>query len=252
MKTITQTSGFSSDRFLQLCKRFIAINQRTWAIGFAGALGLVIVVWLMQNYLGVSGLMIVVTIRNLTSLLFLLGGLIITSSMFNELHYTSSPSQIYTLPASTFEKLFAAWFLSYFCYTIIGVVIMYFINMILGFTPLIPEHHDIVTPMADKYGEIIGSSILTYTTYHSIFLLGAVYFRKNNLIKTALCIILFFLSLGVIFILLFFVLGTESFKVQMSAEAIFGLSGLRIAISIAVTFLFFFFSYIRLKNRQVA
>lgn len=253
MKTITQTPGFSFDRFLQVCKRFITINQRTWAIGFAGALGLIIAVWLMYNFVGERDILMYGTISSLLQLLYLLGGLIITSSIFNELHNTGSASQLFTLPASTFEKLSAAWFLSYLCYTVIAIILIVLIHAILGFTTDIPQHavHLSIIDM-DLF-----SQVLSYTTYHSIFLLGAVYFHKNNFVKTALSIILFFLSLGIIFIILFFISGAESFSGQISAETIFGLSAgaawiFRVIISIAITALFLFFSYIRLKNRQVA
>lgn len=253
MKTITQTSGFSFDRFLQVCKRLIAINQRTWGIGFAGALGLIVVVWLLYSSVGERDILMYGTISSLLQLLYLLGGLIITSSIFNELHNTGSASQLFTLPASTFEKLSAAWFLSYLCYTVIAIILIVLIHFILGLSTDIPN-----SAINSTRSDIdLFSQILSYTTYHSVFLLGAVYFRKNNFVKTALSIILFFLSLGIIFIIVFFVSGAQSFSGQINAKTIFGFSAgsvlvFRVIISIAITAMFLFFSYIRLKNRQVA
>ncbi|MEX0662862.1 MAG: hypothetical protein WEA58_15085 [Balneolaceae bacterium] len=250
MKTITQTSEFSFDRFLQVCKRFMAINQRTWAIGFAGALGLILAVWLMYDFVGERDILMYSTISSLLQLLYLLGGLILTSSIFNELHNTGSASQLFTLPASTFEKLSAAWFLSYVCYTFIAVILIVLLYTILGFTTDIPESvvNSTITDM-----DLI-SQIFSYTTYHSIFFLGAVYFRKNNFMKTALSIILFFLSLV---LLQFLLLATGFGSSILYSETILGFSFesatiFRIVISIAITVLFLFFSYIRLKNRQVA
>ncbi len=253
MKAITHTPGFSLDRFILLCKRFITINQRTWGLGFAGALSLILAVWLLYTIVGGHDLVMYSTIAGLLQLLYILGGLLITSSIFNELHNAGSASQLFTLPAGTFEKFFAAWFLSYLCFTVIAFILIVLIHTILGLTIDIPE----IAVNLNITDMNLFSQILSYTTYHSIFLLGAVYFRKNNFTKTALSIILFLSSLGIIFIILFYTPGTEIFRGQITDKTIFGFVEefawiLRIVISIAITVLFLFFSYIRLKNRQVA
>lgn len=252
MKTIKQTSGFSSDRFIHLCKRFIAINQRTWAIGFAGAMSLIIAIWLLFSFADLPDNLIYSTISTLLQEMYLLGGLIITSVMFNELHNTGTASQMLTLPASTFEKLFSVWFLSYLCFTIFAFTLIVLIHFIFGLSM------DISGTAVNSTGTGKGlfGQFLSYTVFHSVFLLGAIYFRKNNFVKTLLAIILFFLSFGLIYILLYFISGVDYGSSILYSETIIGLSAgsawiFGVAISITTAALFLFFSFIRLKNRQI-
>jgi len=256
MKAITQTSGFSIDRFLQVSRRFLFINQKKWAIGFAGAIGLLFVIWFAMNTIGQHNVNSALFTLSFGLGLFQLGGYVITGNIFNELNRSGSASQLFTLPASTFEKLFSAWFITYLCYSFFGILILYLFYLLLGvgntvFFEIQPDYTQTF------FGTGIADHLRTYTIYHSIFLLGAAYFRKYNFLKTAFSIILFFASFGIIFMMLFFVLGDEFLSPILYAETIFGIRFesvwiLKVIGSIAVTILFLFFSYLRLKNRQVA
>lgn len=254
MHTITQTSGFSSDRFLQLCKRFWAVNQKMWTIGFSGALGLLIVIWLGINLIGAPGHNAALAVIPIGLLLYQLGGYALTSTIFSELNSVGSASQMFTLPASSFEKLFSAWFLTYFCFTILSAVTLTILSYIMGTgSSIFFESGMQQTPELSQPD--LAGSILTYTIYQSIFLLGAVYFNNNNFLKTVLAMILFFAILGISSILfLNFYTDAESFHISTESLGFLseGYHWLRILTTVVITGFFISLAYIRLKNRQVA
>lgn len=254
MKSITQTSGFSIDRFLQVSRRFLLINQKKWAIGFAGAIGLLFVVWFAMNTLGQHNVNSALFTLSLGLGLFQLGGYVITGNIFNELNRTGSASQLFTLPASTFEKLFSAWFITYLCYSFFGILILYLFYLLLGVgnTVFFEIQSDYTQTF---FGTGIADHLRTYTIYHSIFLLGAAYFRKYNFLKTAFSILFFFIVVGVLPILFLITIGfspeftPETLQLDLLAENFYWV---RYAIGFFFTILFLVFAYLRLKNRQVA
>jgi len=99
------------------------------------------------------------------------------------------------------------------------------------------------------------SNILTYMLYNSIFLLGAVFFRGNNFLKTAFSILLFFLLIGIQSIIFINLVSPDS--IQTFSRFPFGLQGelgrllLQLIYTLPLTALFLVFSFFRLKNRQV-
>jgi hypothetical protein len=94
--------------------------------------------------------------------------------------------------------------------------------------------------------------------YHSVFLLGAIYFRKNNFLKTLLVIITFFIGLFFIIaiagLILSFMMFTESFsfEYQLIETAAIWQSFLTYLIGIFLIALFLLSGYLQLKNKQVA
>lgn len=254
MNTIEQTSGFSFDRFFNLCRRFIALNQRKWVIGFAGAIGLLIVVWLGTNIFNLPHQQSTLIVLSIGFLLYQLGGYALTSTLFSELNSVGSAPQMYTLPASNFEKLSASWFLSYVCYTVLVVSALYLLGVVIGFGSFL-FNQPAGGPGISFLETDVFNKILTYTIYHSVFLLGAVYFHKFNFLKTALAIIVFFAALGIITVIFInFIAGVENshqFFSQFQALEEYERS-IRFLFTLMMTVLFLTFAYIRLKNRQVA
>jgi hypothetical protein len=97
------------------------------------------------------------------------------------------------------------------------------------------------------------STILGFFFYQSIFLLGAVYFKKNNFIKTLLVMIvvvlgtLFVLNIG---LLIFGLSQNQEFFVNIQLGA-FWLTPLKYIIGTVLTVFFIWLSYVQLKNKQV-
>ena len=262
MKSINQVSGFSKERFLQVVKRFWVLNQKKWLIGFAGGFGILILIYLMNSYGRISNMgtssssyagQAVVGI-GLT--LYKFGGYFLTSGIFNELGRKSSASQMLTLPASTFEKFAAGWFLTYFLYTVFVVGILYIISIILGVNPTLMSFQ-VSVPVENMSNIHFLDTLLTFTAMHSVFFLGSIYFDGNNFLKTLLATVLFYIGFGiitVIFVTVFYG-GVTTGMVSFSANWDFNPMNLMMAsvfVKIGVAILFLFLSYRQLQNRQIA
>ncbi|REL33465.1 hypothetical protein DYD21_11890 [Rhodohalobacter sp. SW132] len=251
MKSITHTSGFSKDRFFQLIKRTLVLNQKKWGIALAGGFGTLLLLVLIINTSHTQGRQFVVSIG---LILYQFGGYILTAGIFSELNSKSSSPQLFTLPATTFEKFFTAWFLSYFVYTVIVIGLLTLLSMFLGLNPTL-----LSLPVTDQNLSISNvnmlEKVISFTVYHSIFLLGAAYFKSYNFLKTVLAIVITF-AIFIIFLwnLLFEVLtGKHSYTYFNELSATPGELTLIVTLFKAgIAALFLFFSYRQLKNRQVA
>jgi hypothetical protein len=124
------------------------------------------------------------------------GGLWLTSRSFVDLHDQERSSHFLLLPATNLEKFLGRLLLTTIGYMVGTVLIFYVVSLLVaGFTWLVfgkisvifqPMHKDMVHFLA------------IYMVYHSIFFLGAVYFKTNNFSKTNLCLC----GLGLVFFLL--------------------------------------------------
>ncbi len=95
-------------------------------------------------------------------------GLTITGYAFSDVHDKKRGYRYLLLPASSFEKFFSRWFSTSMLYLLSFSVLLY----ALGF--LAPYE--------------IWQAIPGYLILQSVFLLGAIYFKKNVLLKTGLLI----------------------------------------------------------------
>lgn len=248
---------FSMSRFQLVLKRYVALNQRTWLIGFlcvAGFLLAIAVLPTMSSMFSVErpGF---IAVRELTLSLYTLGGLILTSMIFNEVHSPTKAFQFLTLPSTTLEKLSAAWFSGTVVYTVVSiisiVVLSVLIELIKGVNTGLWTPFNVFNPFT---ADVI-STVLGFFFYQSIFLLGAVYFKKNNFIKTLLVIIVF--VLGTIFILnigllIFGLSQNQDFFVNIQLGAQQWITPLKYILGIGLTLFFIWLSYLQLKNKQVA
>lgn len=257
MSTSSPVNRFSFTRFQLVLKRYVVLNQRTWLIGFlcvAAFLLLIAVLPTISNMFNVAqpGF---IAIRELTISLYSLGGLILTSMIFNEIHTSTKAFQFLTLPSTTLEKLSAAWFTSSIVYTVISmisiVVLSILIELIKGVNTGIWTPFHIFNPFTSD----VFSAILSFLFYQSIFLLGAVYFKKNNFIKTFLVIVVF--VLGIIFVLniallIFGLSQNQEFFMNIQFDAQRWLTPVKYLLGVGLTLFFFWLSFLQLKNKQVA
>ncbi len=257
MSTTTIKNDFSISRFQLVLKRFLALNQRTWLIGFLCVAGFLLAIAVLPT---MSDMMNVqrpgfIAIRGFTLSLYTLGGLILTSTIFNEVHSSTKAFQFLTLPSTTSEKLFAAWFTGSVIYTVVSMVAIVLLSLLIeiikGVNLGIWTPFNIFNPFAPD----VISSILGFFFYQSIFLLGAVYFKKNNFIKTLLVIIVF--VLGALFVLnigllIFGLSQNQEFflNIQLGAQRWFTV--LKYMLGTGLTVFFIWLSYLQLKNKQVA
>lgn len=257
MSTNSMMNDFSVSRFQLVLKRYMVLNQRTWGIGFLCVAGFLLAIAILPT---MSDMMNVqrpgfIAIRGLTLSLYTLGGLILTSMIFNEVHSPTKAFQFLTLPSTTSEKLFAAWFTGSVIYTVVSMAAIFalsvLVEVIKGVNLGVWTPFNIFNPFT---ADVI-STILGFFFYQSIFLLGAVYFKKNNFIKTLLVIIIF--VLGALFVLnigllIFGLSQNQEFflNIQLDAQRWFNL--LKYILGIGLTIFFIWLSYLQLKNKQVA
>ncbi len=251
---------FSITRFQFILKRFLLLNQKNWVIGLLGAIGLVFSMWMLPvllidtpiEMLGFN------VIKGTAMFFYLAGGLALTSRIFFELHSTTTAFQFLTLPASTLEKFIAAWFITSIAYTVVAIASLFILSVIIEmisafrmgtwefFKFFNPFHPD----QLQRYA--------AYFFYHSIFLLGAIYFKKNNFLKTLLVIITFFIAMffiiAVVGLILAFMMIADnfSFEYQLLESAAVWQSFLTYLIGIITISVFLLLGFLQLRNKQVA
>lgn len=246
---------FSIQRLFLLMKRHSIINLKTWLVGLGAISGVLIVISLLQSYS--SGLFNLSALSTTGVTFIFIAGYLITSMAYNEIH-TPARGQFYLmLPANTIEKLLSNWLITSFLYIIIATV---FLTVILALASLLSSFLfntgiEIYNPFTNDGIKIMGIYVVT----QSVFFLGALYFRKNNLLKTLLGI---FVIQGIFSIIMVFagwlILGEFN---QVNEESIpadtmhfFTVNIPEIARTIfwVVTAPFFLIvSYFKLKEREV-
>jgi hypothetical protein len=197
---------FSFKRLFLLGKRQVFGNFNSLLIGFASVAGAMLVISLLVGYSEPSGL------RSLNSLYYVvlfIGGYVFTSNIFAELNSPQKSIPFLMLPVSKLERLVNAWLLTTVLYPIIALLgialVLLLAHLILGITMLPGAFSVVWSAKAFKI-------VLIYVITQSIFLFGAVYFRKHNFFKTLLSLIVIQNIIGVFFVIVGYLLfGTFNF-----------------------------------------
>lgn len=250
MKNITPTNSFNPDRVLLLCRRHIELNRKTWLIGFAAALGILALIWFYPTLTPGRPWHSFQTGNLLTPAIFLYtaGGLFLTSFLFDELHSPTTAFLNLTLPATAFEKLLSAWLVSSVIFTLVSVSLYTLFILLVQVMTRFLVTPDLSLQYFSQLDLSLLKSIFSYFTYNSFFLLGAIYFKKNNFLKTLLAMILISSGLVILSGILLF-LFSESVSIQISLSNLE--TGTLYSIYLAVIVISLGITYIRLKNRQV-
>jgi hypothetical protein len=127
----------------------------------------------------------------LTMPFFFAGGYVFTSTIFSELHKSNRGYLFLTLPASALEKLLASWLITSVLYVIASIFIIFLMNVILK------VFSGNVMPLFNLFQPSLLKSYAVYLVTQPVFLLGAIYFRGVNFLKTtlALFVIVFIVSI---------------------------------------------------------
>ncbi len=268
MKTFNPDQQFSVERCWMICRQFWTLNRKKWMKGFASVIGLLFVMWFVILYLSdgnTDNLPVLQIIMVTGFFLYVIGGLLVTSSIYEDFSSPNTAFRLMTLPATNLEKLLAGWVSSFFIFS--GVVIASLLlvtGLIALVTPLILEAGSIGSSMSvwlETVGEFTVESLGRYVVYNSIFLLGAIYFRKNHFSSTLLYIIAFYIIMGLISMAISSVLGFERFGewVALGQTYLDPFEEVSLVFKIlsflfwtGFVLLFLYFSYVRLENKQVA
>jgi hypothetical protein len=188
---------FDINRLSKFVQRQVALNAPPMLIAAGAVFGTLLIVSILTGYYGpenMEGLL------GFYVFVFFLGGFILTSNIFSELH---SPQKSYfylTLPVSATEKLAGSWILTSPIYVIVFSIVAYLIYLIP--TLMVGNQYPVPTFFGPDYLRIVA----TYLVIQTIFFLGAAYFRKYNFLKTLLSVFLLQIGIGLYAGLLFWLL----------------------------------------------
>jgi len=172
---------FELSRLVNFIKRQALLNIPTLLIGAGAVFGCLLLITLLVAYFNPDD------IQNLVALylvVLFVSGFIFTSRIFSELNQPSTGYAFLTLPASPLEKLLGSWLVSSPVYVAVYVLIT-FIIYTLGC--LIARSPEMIGPFYPEMAHAIGSFMVLQT----IFFLGAITFRKNNMLKTLFALFVF-------------------------------------------------------------
>ncbi len=248
---------FSLQRFALLIKRYAMFNMKSWLIGLGALAGVLIVVSALTIIFS-GGVYRISGMVSLGQVIIFTGGLLIASMAYNEIH-TPAKSQFYlTLPATTAEKLFSHWIVTSVIFILLANVLLFavlFLTSSIAFFALsIPI--ETFNPFTNENLTLMS----IYLVVHSIFFLGALYFRKNNFLKTILSLFVIQTVLNIfIFLLAYLVMGKEAFQGDMQDININITQFTTEVFPVVMKVLFFgllgpfclVVSYFRLKEREV-
>jgi hypothetical protein len=248
---------FSLQRLLLLMQRYLTFNSKTWLIGIGAISGVLIIISLLQAYFS-QGLFDVRSLATTGQVMIFIGGFVITSMAYNEIH-TPARSQFYlTLPATTAEKLFSNWLITSVIFILIANILLALVLALAnGIANLAwSASFNLFNPFTNENLKLMGIYIVT----QSIFFLGALQFRKNNFLKTILSLFVISMVINIIAGLFAYLLfGTDGMHMDAQTmspdlshmfETIFPKVMKTIFYMVLVPF-FLLVSYFKLKEREV-
>jgi hypothetical protein len=204
---VNKNNIFSIKRLLLLIKRQVFGNITGLIIAFASFGGMLLVVSVLTGFFNPEG------IRGLWPLYFValfMGGYVFSSNIFSELNSPQRSITFLTLPVSNLERLAMAWLLTAIMYSIFaltGIALVFLLTHLIVGIPLAAESFS-ATWTWDGL-----NTVLIYVITQSVFLFGAIYFRRLNFFKTILSIFVIQSVLGLIVTIAFFLIfGTFNFE----------------------------------------
>lgn len=250
METTAVTNSFSPERVLHLTRRTLFINQKNWLIGFSAFFGILTVLWLLplfnntqpwHNYHAAA-------LIPASLFLFMLGGYIMTSRIFSELHSPSTAFLQLTLPATTLEKLICAWAITAPLYVFTFMISLFVFLNTLQFATSLFTGQDTTLIWTQLISLQTLESVGLYFVYHAVFLLGSVVFKTNQFIKTVLAIIIIgiisMFSIGLFYLILLSE-GASGFYLAINDHPMYPLVQWSVGLFLLIA------AYIRLKNKQI-
>jgi len=184
---------FNLKRFLQLLRLEFLSHYKTIIVGTGMWLGVSVLFALLRHHQSLpSGFL------ELPGLLLPFLGLLFTSQIFYEMQNPQKTTQFLTLPASLFEKLLVKWLYSgiFFFFAAYLLVFLFF-----KVTPKLihaPEFNRIQKYLV-KNNIIFLVPFVVYLLLHSVFFLGATYFKRQVFIRTLLSALLIVLGTFAVF-----------------------------------------------------
>lgn len=257
---MTQNKIINFKNLFLFIKRYLFLNKNTLAVAFGAVSGTIFLILMFAAYQTKSfnSNMLFSTVMPF----FFLGGLIFTSSSFKELHDPKTSYNFLTFPISTFEKLFGIWLSTSVLFSIASIATIFIINILVSI--LSSQLFDFRLHIDNIFVPELFLGVGKYIVIQSIFLLGAIYFRKNNFLKTILAISVIFIAFAILTglagrIMFNDFIGPHTFNFNNNNVSIEHQSMFSDTIPQILNFTFWYLltpfflvvSYFRLKERQI-
>jgi len=167
------------NRFLRVIRQDVYLNRSKIIWGSCAFIALTV----LHGLFSISSPS--TSIRLYRMILFV-GGILLTSTLFRDIHHRKQAYQLFMLPASLTEKFLSRLILSTIGYAL-GLLSIYTITLwLINLLALLLGQYDVT--FFNPWCYRIGQSIWQYIVAQSIFFLGAIYFKRYPLIKTILSI----------------------------------------------------------------
>ena len=247
---------FSGKRFIYLINRDLTGSLVKILIVSGAVAGVLLPISAYMAYTGnAPGRMYYSFFKNI----LFIAGLIITSSSFWEMHRKTSVQSYLLLPASNFEKFSSRLFLTSIGFSILVVIGLFLFSCFSeGLNTLLFKRHNI---LFNPFSTYIWITIARYIVIQSIFLLGAVYFKKHNFLKTVNTILITIFILTVLGLILIKIEYADFFHnfytIEESQIRLFTSYGSPLQKVLQIIFwvlpapLFWTIAYFRLKEAEV-
>ena len=198
-------SNFNITRVGHLLKKDVITNYKVLALGLMGLF--VIVSIMVMNEIDIHSDSRDRDFHFETfPFIILLGGFVVASVAFNELHTPNQRHVFLNLPASNFEKFLSKWLLSTLIFAIVIVVSYWVFSLILD--ALVSYQFDYDFIPFNPFQEDVWLAIKLFFILQPIFLIGSIYFNQYSFLKTAGTIILVgAVTLLIGYVLAFVILG---------------------------------------------
>ncbi len=254
MENINQ---FNINRVFWLIYRQLVINSKPWMIGVIATAGFLLGVFILQMLVS-EGNFNFGAYKGLGFVILFLGGYVFSSNIFNELQSPVKGHFYMMIPARIEEKLMASWLMSSVLYAIISLTLLSIISFLLSGVQILFLGGNILlfNPLSDVALKATGVYLVTQT----IFLLGSVYFKKYNFLKTLLSIFVVYMIIFVWgMIMIFTIIKPQDIVFEGSVEFYHWQLFDSAQIAVFFKYIFWYFtgpfflivSYLRLKERQV-
>lgn len=203
----TKNNTFSFNRLFLLAKRQIVGNLNGLLIAFAAIAGSLLIISLLTGYSNPSSLL---SLGPMFFVVLFIGGYVFTSNIFAELHSPQKSIPFLTLPVSKLERLTNAWVLTAIIFPILALLVFALVILLSYLLLRIPIPAGAFSILWSAKALKI---VLIYCITQSVFLFGAVYFRKHNFLKTLLSLFVIQNVIGLVAAIVGYLLfGTFNFK----------------------------------------
>jgi len=171
---------FNSKRFFLLLRNDLLRNYRTMLISAGAVAALYFVITLPKIFFSPGGTSPDFHLGLYPACLFI-GGFILSSSAFSEIHHSRKSTSFFMLPASIFEKMVSKLLLTTIGYVLASVLLYYLLTVTSSGIAVIFTGWSF--PAFNPFTKEILLSVAIYLVTQSMFLFGGLYFKKHPFMK---------------------------------------------------------------------